>query len=440
MIFWTVTGSFFGTLIYDRREKGRAQEKWSNLVAHIPKEPLPVNQTRRKLTIFLSAPPGDGLRSAREHFQEYIKPVLVAAAVDYEVFEGRKEGEIRAALANKIRRDRRLAGEGTPVPDGEEDTETYIKKVREHFGVSDEPGIKGDMVIGRHTWKEYIRGLHEGWLGPLDPPPPKSEPEPVPAELGEPIAAEIVDGGEQQPTETKEEEQKTEEPKKEAEKSKKKLPPTPAHIFPSEYPSGQLPPSIPHELQPSDPIPFPHLLGFLNTPIRVYRFLNQRHIADNVGREVAAIVLASGMRPYNESDQSAASEGTSSSEFQSSDPYASSSAPSRNYEQQSVLTHEEKEWHKSVRKQVEDPEIKEREWLDDIVVDPRIGSRMRRFVLTPEEEARAKRINERKEWVQGEEKPPALPVWKRVWNKYGWENKDPMANVVIGNLDGEDGE
>jgi hypothetical protein len=34
--------------------------------------------------------------------------------------------------------------------------------------LTDEPGPKGDLVIGRHTWKEYIRGLHEGWLGPLD--------------------------------------------------------------------------------------------------------------------------------------------------------------------------------------------------------------------------------------------------------------------------------
>ena len=446
MIFWTVTGTFFGTLIYDRREKRKAQEKWSNLVAHIAKESLPVNQARRKLTIFLAAPPGDGLRSAREHFQEYVKPVLVSAAVDYEVLEGRREGDIRVALADKIRRERRFAGEGTPIPEGEEDVETYIKKVRQHFGVIDEPGIKGDMVIGRHTWKEYIRGLHEGWLGPVDP-PAKPEPEPEPQSLPQPetLPTESTESSstdnaststnDQQYTEKAEEEPKKEEEKKpEPEKPKKKSPPTPAYIFPSDYPSAQLPPSLPTELQPSSPIPFPHLLGFLNTPIRIYRFLNQRYLADNVGREVAALVLASAARPYTESDQPLVSEGDSAEQPDFDAP------ASRYYEQQTVLKNEEKEWHKSVHKKVEDAEIKEREWLDDIAVDPRIALRMRRFELAPEEEARAQRILEGVEWVKGEEKPPKLPLWKRLWDKYGWEEEDPRKNVVIGNLDGDDGE
>lgn len=58
-----------------------------------------------------SAPPGDGLRAAREHFHEYVKPILVAGAVDWEVIEGRKEGDVRAGLAAKIRRLRRRNGE-----------------------------------------------------------------------------------------------------------------------------------------------------------------------------------------------------------------------------------------------------------------------------------------------------------------------------------------
>lgn len=154
-----------------------------------------------------------------------------------------------------------------------------------------------------------------------------------------------------------------------------------------------------------------------------------------MGREVAALVLASSARPYTESDQPITPDGSNSSADHDFD------APdTRYYEQQTVLQNEEKEWHKSVHKKVEDPVVKEREWLDDVVIDPRIGLRMRRFALGPDEEARAERIAEGVEWVKGEEKPPAVPVWKQLWQKYGWEKEDPRKNVIIGNLDGEDGE
>ncbi|KAI5297839.1 hypothetical protein KEM56_004501, partial [Ascosphaera pollenicola] len=173
MIFLTITGSWFAAVIYDRREKRKIQQKWSNLVAHIAKEPLPSNELRRKLTVFLSAPPGDGLRSAREYFKEYVKPILVSGALDYEVVEGRKEGEIRAALAEKIRQKRRKAGElGSQPGSAEDETDAarMLEEVRKNFGIHEEPGPKGDLVLGRNTWREYIRGIHEGWLGPLDAP------------------------------------------------------------------------------------------------------------------------------------------------------------------------------------------------------------------------------------------------------------------------------
>lgn len=29
-------------------------------------------------------------------------------------------------------------------------------------------GVKGDIVIGRYMWKEYMCGFYEGWLGFFD--------------------------------------------------------------------------------------------------------------------------------------------------------------------------------------------------------------------------------------------------------------------------------
>src|SRR5204863_7866393 len=45
-----------------------------------------------------------------------------------------------------------------------------VSEVQRRLNVKEYDGLKGDVVIGRHTWKEYIRGLHEGWLGPLEKP------------------------------------------------------------------------------------------------------------------------------------------------------------------------------------------------------------------------------------------------------------------------------
>jgi len=442
MIFLTVTGSFTAAVIYDRREKRRAQKKWCDLVAHLSKEPLPIEETRRKLTVFLAAPPGDGLRSAREHFKEYVKPILVAAALDYNVIEGRREGDVRAVFAEQIRKERRRAGEPSTFVE-ESTTEEIVYQARKSIGVRDEPGPKGDLVIGRHTWKEYIRGLHEGWLGPVDPPQARTV-EPVLGEVPEVPAAEAADLTlASELVEEKKEEEKKEEEKKPA----KPTGPTPAYIFSADYSSQSLPPSIPQSLDGSTPIEFPHILGFLNTPIRLYRYLNQRHVAESVGRDVAALVLASYARPYADG----ASFG-SDPDFNSADPGVVPPPPSPdssldgtsligNYEQQSQLEVEEKDWHKSVHKKDEANPDREREWLDEITLDNRIASRMRRYVLSPEEEVRAQRIDQGVEYIIGEERPPHVPFWQRMWIKYGY-GEDPEVTKrkpILGNFDGEDG-
>ncbi|KAI9369954.1 import inner membrane translocase subunit tim54 [Aspergillus egyptiacus] len=430
MIFLTITGSFTAAVIYDRREKRRAQKKWCDLVAHLSKETLPIEETRRKLTVFLAAPPGDGLRTAREHFKEYVKPILVAAALDYNVIEGRREGDVRAAFAEQIRKQRRRAGEPSSVV-ADPTTEDVVAEARQKMGVHDEPGPKGDLVIGRHTWKEYIRGLHEGWLGPLDP--PAAPEEPLAIETAD--APSPGDGNSDTPSTSETAEEKKEEEKK----PEKPKGPAPAYIAPADYSSQELPPSLPQSLDGSAPIIFPHILGFLNTPIRLYRYLNQRHVADSIGRDVAALVLASHSRPY--ADGSSFGTDPDPQSPLSQDSPLDGPSPSGAYEQQSQLEHEEPDWHKSVHKKDESHPDKEREWLDDIVLDPRIASRMKRYTLSPEEEARAQRIDQGVEYILGEERPPAVPFWQRMWIKYGYGEDPEVAKrkPLIGNFDGEDG-
>lgn len=439
MIFLTITGSFTAALLYDRREKRRVQQKWCDHVAHLSKETLPVEQTPRRVTVFLSAPPGDTLQVARGHFREYVKPVLVAAALDYIVIEGIKQGEIRAKLAERIRKSRRKAGEPSAA-EQEQVVEDVIAEAREKIGVQEEPGPKGDLVIGRNTWREYIRGLHEGWLGPLDPPAP---PAPVVSDVSPPDSPEGAEAGtsdEGSPTaeSTAESTANKDTPENKTDKPAKPSGPTPAYLAPADYSSQKLPPSAPQSFDSSTPIPMPHILGFLNTPIRIYRFLNQRHLADEVGREVASLVLASGTRPYQEGSSISGSEPSGPNADAS--PSDSLNLSSQSYEQQSALEHEEVEWPKSVRKRDESDPDKEREWLDEIVLDSRIAGRMQRFVLPAEEEARAQRIGEGKEYILGQERPPHVPFWKRVWIKYGYGEDEETLRMkpIVDNVD-EDG-
>lgn len=407
MIFLSITGSWTAALLYDRREKKKAQAKWCKLVSHLSEEELPPNGLPRKVTVFLTSPPGDGLRSAREHFVEYVKPVLVAAAMDWDVIEGRREGEVRAGLAERIRRQRRRQGESAEA-ELEFDKIEALTVARQSNGVQAYEGVRGDIVVGRNTWKEYIRGLHEGWLGPMDAPKTVPEipnlqeaqnqrsadvsvtiPEPaaIPAAVSSPTAT--VDDASPTatlPSETTsattkpvEEEKKEEEPKKPA---KKPMPPP--FINTDAYANATLSSSTPPEFPPSIPISFPHILGFFNTPIRMYRFLQQRKVADNIGRQTAALVLAA-HRPY----QQGRSESNETEEI---------------WEQEAVLLREEKEWHKSARQRT-DNDDRERVWLDDMVLDRRVASRMSRFELDPAEEARAGRIGRSMAGIPGKTVP-----------------------------------
>lgn len=413
MIFLSITGSFAGAVIYDKWQTRRVKQKWADAVSHIAAEQLPSNRLPRKLTIYLSAPPGDGLRSAREHFHDYIKPVLVAAAMDWDVVEGRKEGDVRHKTAERIRRKRKRAGEGEPLPEEEAMKLYAVEMMREAKGTREYEGVAGDLVIGRNTWKEYVRGLHEGWLGPADAPQQLESAPEVGSDMetanhtpGQPSLGDVavngfngvVDAVAANPSNespaaadsaaptgsegTAQADDKSQEEKKEGEEKPKPRNP-PAYITPLDYPAANLSALTPEIIGPSTAIPFPHILGFRNTPIRTYRFLTRRRQADDIGRQVAAAVLASTYRPY---DSVTVSDEDSASGSQKSVP-----------EQTQMLAHEEGNWVKAVRAPRKEHE--ESVWIEDMVLDERLASRMRNFELTSEDEARAKRIGDGTEKV-----------------------------------------
>lgn len=356
-------------MLYDRRQKKLVQEKWCTLVSHLPHQIIHPQSLPRRLTIYLAAPPGDGLRTTREHFVEYVKPVLVAGGMDWDVVEGRREGEVRAGTAERVRRMRRKRGDVSEQPEPQ-DARAALERVRDRNAVQDWQGVKGDIIIGRHTWKEYIRGLHEGWLGPMDP--PKEAP---PPSLDSPSTTDTETlAPPDSPTQDSTSETPKDEPKKEPEPVKK--PPfAPSFNSSDSYTASNLPATITQFLTPTQPILFPHILGFFNTPIRMYRFLTRRHLADETGRQTAAAVMAA-YRPFHQVQSSSAENDSSIS-----------------WEQQQILTSEEGDWFKKATKRIEGEG--ERVWLDDMIMDPRIAERMRIFELEPHEQERADRIRQK---------------------------------------------
>lgn len=322
-IFWSVIGSFAGGIAYDRYEKKQIIARYKAEVAHLANETLQPLQMPRKLNIYMGAPPGDTIHIAREHFNEYIKPVLNSAAVDFELIEGRMQGDIRHRVAQAIR-DKRAGKDG--LTDLQRATMEKLQRSAE----------AGDIVLGRHSYKEYIRGKHEGLLGPLE------EPEAITAIMnprmpGDPITEAAPESDDhqsaasdhsgdarpddkvpgmtlptvdtEQATPTTAAAEKTEdEIKAEIDAIKAKIPSSPpSYILPPAYASATL-------LATGDStrdgsrrvaestdftfVPMQHLLGFLNTPWRIYRFLHRRTLAEEMCSATAAAVLATQVRPF----------------------------------------------------------------------------------------------------------------------------------------------
>ena len=317
--------------------------------------------------------------------------------MDWDVVEGRREGEVRAGLAEKIRKLRKRNGETSQAEPSEESREDLFHEMRTRAGIKDWDGVQGDLVLGRHTWKEYMRGLHEGWLGPLDEAqPPQNERtdlQPLVVHSPDSLLPETssLETPSASPSQT---DLAAPESLPEPPREKPAKPPvTPPYITTSEYASSPaahgLPPSLPKSL----PVALPHLLGFFNFPIRIYRFLTQRHLADSTGASVAALVLASQSCRFTQSaDFASTIDADDASPSIDTQTESAVTQTKETWEQEAVLREEESEWHKSAWKANDEGDSRERVWQERIIVDGRIGERMRRFKMTSCQEEEATKL------------------------------------------------
>lgn len=425
MIFWTLLGGFTGMYAYDRYERRKRRQTWKDRVSHFAKVPMGAMELPRKVTVYIAPPPSDYMDVSMSHFKQYVKPILVSAAVDYEVKGESRQGEIRHMVAEEIRNKRRVA-QGLPPSESDPETkkDALDKQIEQNLDRDQTGGI---IIIGRGAYKEFLNGVQEGWLGPLEnphvPEPEVVENPPdvvterpvetlgdVPAQASEStldstlqtsaltpdsslqtsesVGSELSQ--EPEPVSSATQEEPVKDPsafpdreedeaqimgqttKEEDEKKPKKAPvPKPyitemsansgrnggPKVWAAEIPTpNDLAVATPEEVSaPLGIIGHRHILGFLNTPIRIYRFFNRRELAEELGSATAAVVFAA-TRPYDAA----------------TDP-------------QALEVEEKEDWAKRWKQKSLDNGS---EWMWDFGVDDRISEKLR--VYTLDDETRAK--------------------------------------------------
>lgn len=367
MIFWTVLTVSVSGVLYDKQQQKKITKKWCELVEPLSKEKFAVNTSPRKVTVFIAPPPSDYLDTSMSVWKRFVKPVLYSSGIDYDVFTEEKQGLIRYEVAERIRelrrellkheeelrqlesearlwnRLRKMMVQGVNYfKSAEQIDEAKEKLLAEKFKrefdykkllgvyyknqnsntefisedalVSDPAMAGGVICIGRGAYKEYIAGLNEGILGPLEAPnetPTKSE-----GELQQDTEAthsdlkptsEPADAEDQSQVSGTNDSESTPNPKTEDDSEnteKPKLLPKP-YIFPDNYKDASIPaelsslatvrevdskiPALFH--QPIVVLPMFNLVGFLNIPERIYRFYRRRYLADMYCRAAASCVL-----------------------------------------------------------------------------------------------------------------------------------------------------
>ncbi|KAG7707646.1 hypothetical protein KL929_002083 [Ogataea haglerorum] len=340
MIFWTVVAAVGGGIVYDKRQQSVLRAQYMEKAKHFGQQPFLPNQLPRKLRIYVAPPPNDFLSEGLKYLRRFCKPILNSAAIDFDIYTAERQGDIRHAVSEEIRQIRRSrlcrAAKEEPEPKAEPVDPEATKPLKELFRPADVLGIfkctpqqplsyedagrspedaGGVITIGRGAFKEYINGVHEGLLGPLEKPEKKEE---------------SADSEEQQ-------DEKMPEPVAQP------------YIAPADYPSAPLAPELDfNNLRDENGVPYfftqpilalqnYNVAGFTKQPERIYRFYHKRYQLIEYNERLWGLITKNS-RPFTPEDMK-------------------------------LLESEENDWP---RRFVKESREKGSEWTRDFVADPRV--------------------------------------------------------------------
>ena len=208
----------------------------------------------------------------------------MAAAIDYDIVNGKKHGDLADIVAEKIRSRRRIdLGIDTSAS-------SFIPAIFNAQANRNERELSGgSIIIGRHTFKEYMAGLKRGWSESLEA-----------VDREEQLSQELANDGH------------FDEPEPESPSSMNDIDgdpiPTPSRLQSLTLPSGisaVKPPNTansskttsmpPPDNIPQHPplllVPFTNYIGLKLIPFMIYDFFNQRAKVESGAAEAYKLVI-----------------------------------------------------------------------------------------------------------------------------------------------------
>ncbi|KAI7891446.1 inner membrane protein import complex subunit Tim54-domain-containing protein [Mucor mucedo] len=281
LIFSGVAGGIAGLVYSSNKYAQDARTRLSQRVSFLADRPCGVHEMPRKVTVYITAPPGDGLEKSRTWFREYVKPILVAGAVDYEIKEAKSPGQIETSVMEEIvQRRREAAAEAATIAEStdheplENKSNTGFTSPVENMNNKKKSEVVSDgiLAIGRNAYREVLSGLAKGCDASLA------------VVVEEPALEEIK----------VEEESKTPENMKDpviVEETLEMLEPMEVldHF------------SLPPKFSPVMYIPHVNIIGWTNIPYRLYMWYADYKRIEEVGKYAVAAVLNQ-TRPFEERD------------------------------------------------------------------------------------------------------------------------------------------
>ncbi|KAG2199997.1 hypothetical protein INT47_000347 [Mucor saturninus] len=169
LIFSGVAGGI-ASLVYSSNKYAQdVRTRLAQRVSFLADRPCGVHEMPRKVTVYITAPPGDGLEKSRTWFREYVKPILVAGAVDYEIKEAKSPGQIETSVMEEIVHRRREAveasnAESTVHEPLEHKSDTGFTSPVENMNNKKKSEVvyDGILAIGRNANREVLSALGKG--------------------------------------------------------------------------------------------------------------------------------------------------------------------------------------------------------------------------------------------------------------------------------------
>ncbi|KAN0065222.1 mitochondrial import inner membrane translocase subunit tim54 [Thecaphora frezii] len=171
---WSIFLVTVGTLSYlyydDRKQCRQIRQDYCDKVRHLSQEAMKTNAWPRKVVVYTTKSPGDDdYDQALRHFKKYVKPVLVAAGIDWEVTNGTKHGGLARELQARFQERRRkllgLEPWDASASDPNMPHSPFALTPQEQLQREIDGGV---VLVGRPALKEWAWALKNGWCTPLE--------------------------------------------------------------------------------------------------------------------------------------------------------------------------------------------------------------------------------------------------------------------------------